>query len=223
MQSAQLARRHGCHSFGGEAVSEVASLRDKVAALVCGMLNRVVGLDLDAKPGLRRLEGRSISVTVRGPDMGVALQVEDGKFQPLPSGQEADAIIAAAPASFIAMALNGGQAAVGQIEISGDADTAQRFQRFFTKLNPDWEEPFSQVFGDVIGFQIARRLRGLLEFTRSASRSLSENVSEYLREESRDLVAPAEMDGFMDDVDDLRDDLARLEARIQALASGSGA
>ena len=101
--------------------------------------------------------------------------------------------------------------------MEGDADTARRFQEFFSGLSPDWEEALTRVFGDVLGFQAARALRGGLTWMRQAGLSLAENFSEYLREESRQLVTRPEMEEFLDAVDDLRDELARLEARLERL------
>jgi ubiquinone biosynthesis protein UbiJ len=185
---------------------------------LCELLDRVVALDPTATRSLRRLEGRSLGVALRGPGMRVVLAVKDGHMVPGDPDGDVGAWIKATPGSLISLAASGGRAVAGQLEMSGDGETAARFQEFFRGLSPDWEEGLTRVFGDVLGVQIARGLRGGGELVRQAGYSLSRNVSDYLREESRQLVSQPELDEFLDQVDDLRDDVERLEARVRRLA-----
>jgi len=117
---------------------------------------------------------------------------------------------------------------VGKLRIEGDAELARRLQQLAKNFDPDWELPFTRVFGDVIGVQIAKALAAGLRQAQVASRNLAETAVEYVTEESRDVVPRAELDAFHDDVDALRDDVERLAAKVARLqrtasADGSGA
>ena len=117
------------------------------------------------------------------------------------------------------MAASGGRTSGADLQLDGDAESARRFQEFFGSLNPDWEEGITRDFGDVVGFQLSRLLRGGVDLAKHARDSMERNVSDYLREESRQLITQTEMEQFLDHVDDLRDDVARVEARLSRLAS----
>jgi len=202
-------------------VNRPASAGARLNEGLSAALNRVVGLDEEARRGLRKLEGRALGLRLLGPGLSLTLAVEDGRFGPLDDDGDADAWIETTPGMLLGLAARGGRAASGQLSITGNADTAQRFQAFFTGLRPDWEEGLTRVFGDILGVQIARLLTGAFAQVRRTGESLGRDVGDYLRDESGSLVHRAEVDEFLDAVDDLRDDLARLERRVRGLQDAS--
>jgi ubiquinone biosynthesis protein UbiJ len=103
------------------------------------------------------------------------------------------------------------------MRISGDADLARRLQRLAERFDPDWQQPFVAVFGEIIGVQVANAFAAALRHARAAGADFAEAAAEYVTEESRDVVPRAELDAFHDDVDTLRDDAARLAARVARL------
>ena len=111
---------------------------------------------------------------------------------------------------------------VGRVQVSGDADLARRLQRMAERFDPDWQQPFVSVFGEIAGVQIAQAVAAALREAKAASRGAAESTAEFLTEESRDVVAKAEVHAFCDDVDALRDDAERLAARVQRLQRGVG-
>jgi len=110
----------------------------------------------------------------------------------------------------------------GTIDIAGDADLARRLERIATRFSPDFDEAFVRVFGDVVGFQLARGLRRAFAASRDAARAFTRDAAEYLSEESRDIVAKPEIESFLDDVDALRERADRLDARVRRLALQRG-
>jgi len=112
---------------------------------------------------------------------------------------------------------------VGRMRIEGDADLARRLQRLAERFDPDWQQPFTRVFGDVLGVQVAKAFAAAFREARVAGRNLAESAAEYVTEESRDVVPRAELDAFHDDVDAVRDDVERLAARIERLRARSRA
>jgi ubiquinone biosynthesis protein UbiJ len=193
--------------------------REVVGRRLADALNALVSLDGDHRRRLRGLEGRSLGIELRGPELRFVLLVEHGQFALLAEETEASAWIRATPGGFLSMAASGGRSSGADLQLDGDAESARRFQEFFGSLDPDWEEGLTRIFGDVIGFQLSRLVSGGLDLAKHARDSMERNISEYLREESRQLVTATEMDQFLDNVDDLRDDVARLEARLRRLSS----
>jgi ubiquinone biosynthesis protein UbiJ len=108
---------------------------------------------------------------------------------------------------------------VGKVKVSGDAELARRLQTLATRFDPDWSLPFTRVFGDVIGVQVANAVRTGLQQARIAAGNLAESAAEYVTEESRDVVGRDELNAFHDDVDAMRDDVERLAVRIGRLAA----
>ena len=108
---------------------------------------------------------------------------------------------------------------MGKLRIEGDADLARRLQRLAERFDPDWQQPFTAVFGDVLGVQIANAVRAALRHAREAGGAFAANAAEYVTEESRDVVGRDELNAFHDDVDTLRDDVERIAARVGRLRS----
>lgn len=195
--------------------------------LLEGGLNRVLALDGNATESLLGLEGRSVALRLKPWPAAMQITVRGGRLVAADAAAP-DLAITATPGALLALAAERGgfQLPAGRVDISGDADLARRIQKLLAGLDPDWDRPFAQFFGEVAGHQIAKGLRGALSWGRATAKAMLLNSSEYLREESRDLIAPGELADFVDDVDRTRDDVERLEARIERVArmrAGRGA
>ena len=181
-------------------------------------LERIVALDPATRDALAALEGRELALAVQAPPLAMRLKVQEGRLRVGPDRDagEADLSVKATLGALLGQLLPGGADAlpVGQVRISGDAELARRLQRIVQRYEPDVEEAFTRVFGDVVGVQIARALKRGLDWTRGSARTLLQDTAEYLGEESRDLVPKAEMSRFLDEVDELRDAVERLERRL---------
>ena len=105
----------------------------------------------------------------------------------------------------------------GDVELTGDAATAQRFQRLLELARPDLEEELSRFIGDVAAHRIAEFARGVGNWAREVRTTMGGNIREYLQEESRDVPTQYEVDRFTRDVGTLRDDVERLAARLQRI------
>jgi ubiquinone biosynthesis protein UbiJ len=187
--------------------------------LLEGTLNRVLALDSSAADSLKGLEGRRVALRLKPWPAPIQIAVSGGRLA-VSDADAPDLAITATPGALLALAAERGgfELPAGRIDISGDADLARRMQKLIAGLDPDWDRPFAQFFGEVAGQQIAKGLRGALGWGRATARAMLLNGSEYLREESRDVIAPGELAEFTDDVDRIRDDVERLEARIERVA-----
>ena len=193
-------------------------------------LNHALSLDADTRAELGALDGRALRVDFRGSGLALRLAVDGDRLRVGPAFAGDNQLrVSATPGSLLGMAFArlrgeaGSALPPGSVEIAGDAELARRLERLATRFEPDIDEAFARVFGDVIGFQIARMFRRGFAFARDSTASLVRDTADYLVEESRDLVARPEMEEFLDEVDELRERGDRLDARMQRLATASRA
>ena len=185
-------------------------------------LNRALALDPETRAALAALGGRSIELAVESPPLALRVTVDGDRLRvgPVDAEREPDLGVRATIGGLLSqlpMFRRDDAPPVGRMRVSGDAELARRLQRLAERFDPDWQQPFAEVFGDVIGVQVANAVAAGLRHARDAGRDLAEVAAEYVTEESRDVVPRAELDAFHDDVDTLRDDAARLAARIARL------
>jgi len=188
-------------------------------------LNRAVALDADTRDSLHALDGRSVALTLSSPPLALQVRVDDGRLVvgPVAGDAEPDLSVRSTLGGLVGqlpMFRRDDAPPVGRMRIEGDADLARRLQRLAERFDPDWQQPFTRVFGDVLGVQVAKAFAATLREARIAGRNLAESAAEYVTEESRDVVPRAELEAFHDDVDAIRDDVERLAARIERLRVG---
>ncbi len=197
-------------------------------------LNRAVALDPDTRDALQPLDGRSVVLALDAAETPLAMRlfVEGDRLRvgPVDAEQTPDLAVRSTLGGVLSFGMQAllprllgkrddDEAAVpvGRMRIEGDAELARRLQRLAERFDPDWQQPFTAVFGDVLGVQIANGVAAALRQARVGGQKFAETAAEYLTEESRDVVPRAELDAFHDDVDTLRDDAERLAARIARL------
>jgi len=193
-------------------------------------LNRALSLDPDTGAALGALDGRRIALALEAPAIALEIRVAGGRLQvgPVDAAQEPDLAVRSTLAGLLGQlpGLFGGSrdhaAPVGRVRVSGDAELARRLQKMATRFDPDWQQPFTAVFGDIAGVQIANGARAALTQIRQAMGELAGSAAEYVTEESRDVVGRAELNAFHDDVDVLRDDVERMAARVERLRARAG-
>lgn len=198
------------------------------------VLNRALALDPDTRAALAGLDGRRIALALQSPPLALEIHVagdylqvgpardETGKEEPdLSVRSTLGGLLGQLP--FFAAAASGKAAPVGRVRVSGDAELARRMQQLASRFDPDWQQPFVAVFGDVVGVQVATATRAALRQMRDATGDLARTAAEYITEESRDVVGRVELNAFHDDVDVLRDAADRLAARVARLHGGGAA
>ena len=189
-------------------------------------LNRALALDPDTREGLKGLDGRAIALHLARPPLALQVSVDGERLRVgPPADAPADLSVRGTLAGLLGqlpMLRRDDAAPVGELRIEGDAELARRLRKLADRFDPDWDAPFTDVFGDVLGVQMANAVRAALRGAREAGRELAGSTAEFLTEESRDLVPRAELDAFNDDVDVLHDDVERLAARISRLRIGAG-
>lgn len=182
-------------------------------------LNHTLSLDPEMQQKLLALNGRRVQLHLRGPEIALAVTVNDGKLRVGPPGEDSQLTVAATPGSLLAMMFRRDDDGIapGKVEIAGDAELARRLEKLAGKFAPDFEEAFARTFGDVLGVPIARAVRKALEHAKETAAHLTEDGAAWLRDESRLALAPGEAEAFLDGVDALRERGERLEVRLARL------
>lgn len=205
------------------------SLKPAAGRVLEAALNRALSLDEDTRAQIARLDGRRVALHLASPPLALQLTVEGEQLRVGPVTDDAlndapDLAVRSTLGGLLAQLpglLGGGAQAdtppAGRLRIEGDAELAQQLQRLARGFDPDWQQPFAAVFGDVLGVQIANAIASALRQARIAGGELAGTAAEYVVEESRDVVGRDELNAFHDDVDVLRDDVDRMAARLARL------
>lgn len=193
---------------------------DAVLRPVASILNRNIRETTPARELCDKLNESVIAVRVRNTALATYFVVADGELiLTTDFAGEPDVLISGSLVTLARMAGNTGLDALrkGELEMAGDAHTAERFQRLLALAKPDLEEELSGLVGDAAAHRIGEVARGVGDWARDARSTMGANIREYLQEESRDAPSRYEVERFAAEVDTLRDDVDRLEARITRL------
>ena len=191
-------------------------------------LNRALALDADTRAALRSLDGQRVALQLSVPPLALEIRVDGDALRvgPVDAANEPDLGVRTTLSGLLGqlpMFRRDDAPPVGKLRIEGDAELARRLQQLARGFDPDWQLPFTRVFGEIAGVQIAKAIAGALKHAQVAGRNLAETAAEYVTEESRDVVPRAELDAFHDDVDGLRDDVERIAAKVARLQRERGA
>lgn len=205
------------------APSPLASLKPLAGRALQSALNHLLALDPDTGAALARLDGQRIALTLEAPPLALEVRVDQGALRVGPvSEAEPDLGIRATLSGVLSQLpflRRPGAVPAGKVRLNGDAELARTLQTLASQFDPDWQKPFADVFGPVLGPQVGNVVREALQSGLRAAKTLGRDAVEYLTEETRDLVGKAEQAAFHDDVDALRDDVERLQARIGRMAA----
>ena len=189
-------------------------------APLAGVLNRNIRTTTPARELCAKLAGTVIAIRVRNTALAAWFVIGEESLElVMDCDDEPDVVISGSLLTLARMAGENGIDALrdGSLELTGDAHTAERFQRLMAYAKPDLEEELSGVVGDIAAHRIGDIARGIRDWTRDARSTMGANIGEYLQDESRDLPSRYEVDRFAERVGTLRDDVERLEARLDRL------
>lgn len=150
----------------------------------------------------------------------MAIHVDEDGLELRPRlDDDIDVVITGSLFTLARMATEPGEQSIrsGSLDLTGDAGTAQTFQKLLSFAKPDIEEELSGVIGDVAANRLAEMSRAFFDWTRESRTVMRENLRDYLQEESRELPSRYEVDRVAADIDELRDDVERAAARVDRL------
>jgi ubiquinone biosynthesis protein UbiJ len=187
---------------------------------LAALINRQIKATTPARELCAELDGKVIAVRVKDtglamyfcvcPDEIVVIADYDG---------EPDVAITGTILSLPRLAGAGGENAIrdGSLDLVGDMEVAQGFQKLLGYGRPDLEEELSSIIGDVAAHRLGEVARSVGSWGKEAGSTLRQNITEFLQEERRDVPSRYEVEAFTRKVGELRDDVARIEARLNRL------
>ena len=184
------------------------------------VLNRNIAAITPARELCAELSGSVVAVRIDKTALQRYILVHDDVLEVVSSAdREPDVVISGSLVSLARLAGPDSAALIrsGEINLSGDAETAQRLQRLLSLARPDIEEEFAGIVGDAVAHRVGDVVRGIRRWSQSARTTTASNIREYLQEESRDAPSRYEAQRSRAAIDRLRDDVDRLEARINHL------
>ena len=192
-----------------------------MTAVLEDAINRLLRLDPDTLARLGEFDGKCIGLRLAGDDRDLEffLFPSAAGFRVRATHDTAPDVTIRGDVPVFTRLVFGGSPTTraGELQISGDIDLGQDFQRILRALDIDWEERTAHVVGDVAAHQLGRVARGLRAWARQSGETLRQDVREYLQEESRLLAKRESVDRFLGAVDTLRADADRLEQRLTRL------
>ena len=191
---------------------------------IADILNRNIAEITPAREIAAELNGTTVAIRVRDTALGAYFVFDDDVVALCAAYTgDPDVVITGSLITLARMMKGSGEAAIrsGDVDLTGDAATAQRFQKLLDLARPDIEEELSRVIGDIAAHRIAEVARGVGQWARDARSTMGGNIREYLQEESRDVPTRYEVDRFTKQVGTLRDDVERIAARLKRLESSS--
>jgi len=184
-------------------------------------INRYLAYDPEVPKQLAAMQGKVVELHFRTLELSLYIIINAGDLDICDEyAGVVDTTISGSPVALAMMGLQ--QSSVsslfsGDVTIDGDTELGTQFQALLDNLEVDWEEPLSQLSGDVVAQQVGDVLRGVASWLQESTETNGLNVSEYLREEQAVLPSKYEVERFKRDVDEVRLSVDRLEAKVQRL------
>jgi len=180
-------------------------------------VNRVLRTHPWALERLRLYAGKTAHIEC-GPLHGLLCVLADGELAGPPQHTPADVVIRLTPGHLLRV-LARDETVWSEVEVQGDTGFATTLSQLSREVRWDVEEDLSNVLGDIAAHRIADMGRRTLAWGRYAARHATQSLAEYWTEERPVITRGRDIALFNSEVDRLRDDVARLEKRLQGLAS----
>lgn len=190
-----------------------------------GIINRALSYDPGSQQRLQQLGDKTLQICCLAPEIEVFVVLESGQLQLRQHFEgKVDCQIKGSAAALARLGLSKQHSLANSgVQVLGSTGLLIDLQTIARSLDIDWEEPLSQILGDIAGPSLAGVLRKGMSFWREQEGSFWQRSAEALSEELRATPHPFELDDFHQTVAQLRNDSDRLEAKIAKFKRKLGA
>lgn len=182
-------------------------------------IQQLLQYDPSTRIALANLHGQVLALDISAPKQSVYLVFDRDGLKIL--GHYEQEVNTRLRGSLVALSLlltsDNTSLANSGVEVFGSTALLVKLQSIAGNVEIDWEEPLTQILGDLLGHQSAEYLRWRFGWLQARLKSGLRLGSEFLTEELACTPPKPEAEYFYDQVDALRLDTDRLEARLNAL------
>lgn len=195
-----------------------------VHTALCAALESTINAALRYDPGSRqalgKLEGRVLAIEATQPNVNFfLLPHRDGLTVRSHYEGDVNTRLQGSPLALASLLKSDRlNLADSGVEVFGSTALLLELQQIAHKLDIDWEEALSQLFGDVAAHQGGNSFRQFGAWAAGRKDTFERLLGEYLSEELKATPARAELEHYYREVDNTRLATDRLEARIDALS-----
>lgn len=187
---------------------------------VTASLNGLLRATPLAMERLRAFAGRTAAFHVGPFDFAFTVQTT-GEVTTATSEAKHDLAVRISPFLLPRLAMRE-EAALQQVEMTGDAQFAQEVAFLARHLKWDFEEDLSKAVGDVAAHRAAGAARAAAHWAGDSARRTVANAAEYWTEERPLIASRVKVEDFNRGVAELREGVERLEKRLERLQANWG-
>lgn len=199
-----------------------SAIQDTVLGLAEIGSNQLLHFDEDVLVYCEKLSGCCVAIHIS--DLEKTLYCHPNasglRFSLESPSKEVDATISGRVMALVNLSLQNDKIATSikeRVEISGNAQVAQQFQKIITELDIDWEEQISKLTGDVAAVRITRTIKSVHQWFKNTLESSILDIRDYAQHEQQLTPTAYEMEDFSAQVTTLRNDVDRFEAKLKLL------
>jgi len=197
-------------------------LQNTVLGLVEIGSNQLLRMDGDVLAHCEKISGCCIAIHLK--DIDKTLYCQPGSWGINLSlekpNKDIDATISGRVMALVNLSLQQEKIATSikeRVEITGNAQVAQQFQKIMAELDIDWEEQIAQITGDVLAVKITRTANSIHNWLSNSFESFVLNSRDYVQHEVHMTPTEFEFTEFKKNISTIRDDVERLEAKLNFL------
>lgn len=181
-------------------------------------INAGLRLDANARKQLSSIDGKTIRIVVKKPELSVLVAVVDGRIQLIDHSEDpADTTIVGTLAGLRSLSDSNDALYQSEVRIDGDLKVAETLKHIVRSIDPDWQDVVSPVLGDLVTHRIDVAQQQFSSWIKRTQTNARLNTRDYLEEEIQWLVPACEVVLFCDEVDETRAAADRLNARLSLL------
>ena len=182
-------------------------------------VNRALTLDKASLAKIQAMEGDCFQLECTEPQIRAYIRISAGRVELDHRGDNKIRSGIRGSAKEFANILTADDAAAalinGNVQVIGDTAPLLAIQGIIKDIDIDWEEPLSQLFGDVAAHQIGQHLRTGSHWVQETASELQKRARKFLVEDSEIIAEPSATESLYQGIEALRARTERFEARLK--------
>lgn len=185
-------------------------------------INPCLALDPELETLLTTLKGKSLGIVVSDWHIALSIHPTNKNITIRPSTTHSDVLLTGKLFDLAGLALAKNPQTIlakGTITLKGPLGILTAYQRFFQRLDLDWEGFLATFMGDTLAHQLMKSVHGVIDLKKKNHQRSIADITDFFQEESQLLPPREEVEDFFEDVRDLTDAVDRLAAKVAQLSS----